>query len=209
MRAPPAPANRATPDRRSSPRRKGRSGRCTNGRPKGCPTGRNTARCPRRPAASPLWPTRAPRRPVPRVSRRFLATPRCTCPSLARARRRAARRARPRSSARTAVPLRTPELTRVPHSALARRSRVVDVDAGGLSRLAASMSSVAATVAPSVRIVPATAVARARVSGVRVVLSAADRDSVVGVGPSCAAPMPRSATRPAQYGWSTSWGITT
>src|ERR1700730_1126147 len=50
---------------------------------------------------------------------------------------------------------------------------------------------------------PGTAVARARVSGVRAVLSAADRDSVVGVGPSCAAPMPRSATRPAQYGWFT------
>ena len=65
-----------------------------------------------------------------------------------------------------------------------------------------SSSSLAATVAPSVRIVPATAVARARVSGARAVLSAADRDSTVGVGPSCAAPMPRSATRPAQYGWS-------
>jgi hypothetical protein len=44
-----------------------------------------------------------------------------------------------------------------------------------------SSSSFAATVAPSVRIVPATALARARVSGVRTVLSAADRDSVVGV----------------------------
>jgi hypothetical protein len=53
---------------------------------------------------------------------------------------------------------------------------------------------------PSVRIVPATSVARARVSGVSAVLSAADRDSVVGVGPSCAVPMPRLATRPAQYG---------
>ena len=81
-------------------------------------------------------------------------------------------------------------------------------DAGGLSRLIASRSSLAATVAPSVRIVPATAVARARVSGVRAVLSASDRDSVVGVGPSCAAPMPSSATRPAQYGWSPpAWGL--
>lgn len=40
-------------------------------------------------------------------------------------------------------------------------------------------------------------------------MSAADRDSKVGVGPSCAAPMPNSATRPAQYGWSTIWGTTT
>ena len=92
---------------------------------------------------------------------------------------------------------------------LARRSRVVHADAGGLSRLTASSSSFAATVAPSVRIVPATAVARARVSGVRALRSAADRDSMVGVGPSCAAPIPRSATRPAQYGWSTTWGTTT
>jgi hypothetical protein len=107
-RATPAPANRATPVRSRYPRRKGRSGRCTNVRPKGCPTGRNTARGPPRPAASPLWPARAPRRPVPWVSRRFPATPRCTHPSLARARRRVACRARPRSSARTAIPLRTP-----------------------------------------------------------------------------------------------------
>jgi hypothetical protein len=57
---------------------------------------------------------------------------------------------------------------------------VVHADAGGLPRLTASSSSVAATVAPSVRIVPATAVARSGVSGVRVVLSAADTDSVVG-----------------------------
>jgi hypothetical protein len=42
-----------------------------------------------------------------------------------------------------------------------------------------SSSSFAATVAPSVRIVPATAVARARVSGVRAAASAADRDSKV------------------------------
>ena len=64
-----------------------------------------------------------------------------------------------------------------------------------------------ATVAPSVRIVPATAVARARVSGVRAILSAANRDSVVGVGPLCRA----DAQRPpgAQYGWSAIWGITT
>src|SRR5439155_22702267 len=83
-------------------------------------------------------------------------------------------------------------------------------DAGGRSRLTAWSSSLAATVAPSVRIVPATAVARARVSGVRAVLSASDRDSVVGVGPSCAAPMPSSATRPPQYGWSPpAWATTT
>jgi len=48
---------------------------------------------------------------------------------------------------------------------LARRSRMVHADAGGLSQLTASSSSVAATVAPSVRIVLATAVARARVWG--------------------------------------------
>ena len=48
-----------------------------------------------------------------------------------------------------------------------------------------------------------------RVSGVRAVPSAADRDSKVGVGPSCAAPMPSSATRAAQRGWSTIWGTTT
>src|ERR1019366_9401499 len=70
-----------------------------------------------------------------------------------------------------------------------------------LSRLTASSSSVAATVAPSVRIVPATAVARARVSGVRAVLSAADRDSVVGAGPAWAGPVPRPATRPAGAVW--------
>lgn len=92
---------------------------------------------------------------------------------------------------------------------LARRSRVVHADTGGLSRLIAASSSFAATAAPSVRIVAPTAVARARVSGVRAVLSAADRDSVVGVGPSCPVPMPRSATRPAQYGWSAAWGTTT
>ncbi len=33
----------------------------------------------------------------------------------------------------------------------------------------------------------------------RALLSASDRDSVVGVGPSCAVPTPRAATRPAQY----------
>jgi hypothetical protein len=38
----------------------------------------------------------------------------------------------------------------------------VHADAGGLSRLMASSSYLAATVAPSVRIVPATTVARAR-----------------------------------------------
>ena len=51
---------------------------------------------------------------------------------------------------------------------------------GRPSRLTASSSSFAATVAPSVRIVLATALARARVWGIRTVLSAADRDSVVG-----------------------------
>ncbi len=51
--------------------------------------------------------------------------------------------------------------------------------------------------------------ARARVSGARATASAADRDSKVGVGPSCAAPMPSSATRAAQYGWSTICGTTT
>ena len=80
----------------------------------------------------------------------------------------------------------------------ARRSRVVYAGTGGFSRLIASSSSIAATVVPSVRIVSATAVARARVWGVRAVLSAADRDPVVGAGPSCAMPMPRSATRSAQ-----------
>ena len=77
-------------------------------RPTGRPTDRNTARCPPRPAASPLWPAHAPRHPGPRVSRHSgrrwgPATPRCTDPSLARARRRAACRARSRSSARTAI----------------------------------------------------------------------------------------------------------
>jgi hypothetical protein len=42
---------------------------------------------------------------------------------------------------------------------------VVIANVGGLSLLTAWSSSVAATVAPSVRIVPATAVARAWVSG--------------------------------------------
>ncbi|WP_433345259.1 gluconokinase [Microtetraspora malaysiensis] len=83
---------------------------------------------------------------------------------------------------------------------------MVHADTGGLSRLTASSSSFAATVAPSVRISPATALARARVAGFRAVLSAADRASKVGVGPSCAAPMPSSATRAAQYGWSAIWG---
>ena len=69
---------------------------------------------------------------------------------------------------------------RVTRRSLVRRFRVVHADTGGLTRLIASSSSFAATVAPSVRIVPATALARARVSGVRAVLSAADRDSVVG-----------------------------
>jgi len=79
---------------------------------------------------------------------------------------------------------------------------------GRLLLVAASRSSFAATVAaPSARIVPATALARARVSEVRAVVSAADRETTVGVGPSCVAPMPSSATRVAQYGWSAIlWG---
>ena len=67
-----------------------------------------------------------------------------------------------------------------PAVSLVRRFRVVHADTGGLTRLTASSSSFAATVAPSVRIVLATALARARVWGIRTVLSAADRDSVVG-----------------------------
>ena len=51
------------------------------------------------------------------------------------------------------------------HFSLVRRSRVVHADAGGLSPLTASSSSFAATAAPSVRIAPATALARAPVSG--------------------------------------------
>src|SRR5262245_29879486 len=78
-----------------------------------------------------------------------------------------------------------------------------------LSGLTVSSSSFAPTVAPSVRIVPPTALARARVWGVSAVSSAATRDSVVGAGPSCAAPMPSSATRPAQYGWSAPCGTIT
>ena len=46
---------------------------------------------------------------------------------------------------------------------LVRRFRVVHADTGGRARLTASSSCFAATVAPSVRIVPATALARARV----------------------------------------------
>jgi len=57
---------------------------------------------------------------------------------------------------------------------------VVHADTGRPHPLTLSSSSFAATVAPSVLIVPATALARARVWGVRAVLSAADRDSVVG-----------------------------
>jgi hypothetical protein len=67
-----------------------------------------------------------------------------------------------------------------PAVSLVRRFRVVHADTGGLTRLTASSSSFAATVAPSVRIVLATALARTRVWGFRTVLSAADRDSVVG-----------------------------
>lgn len=61
-------------------------------------------------------------------------------------------------------------------------------------------SRLAATVAPSVRMLPATAIARARVSGARAVPSALARDSAVGTEPSCAVPMPSSATRRAQCG---------
>jgi hypothetical protein len=77
-------------------------------------------------------------------------------------------------------PGRIPEAGVVVRRSLARRFRVVHAGTGGLSRLTASSSSFAATVAPSVRIVRATAVARARVCGVRTGLSAADSDSVVG-----------------------------
>jgi hypothetical protein len=62
-----------------------------------------------------------------------------------------------------------------PGTSLVRRFRVVHADAGGRSRLTASSSIVAATVTPSVRIVP---VARARVSGVRVVSSGRPGDGV-------------------------------
>lgn len=54
----------------------------------------------------------------------------------------------------------------------------------------ASSSNFAAACAPSVLMVAATAFARVRTSGARTVLSAADNDAVVGVGPSCAAPIP-------------------
>src|SRR5207249_1792485 len=63
-------------------------------------------------------------------------------------------------------------------------------------------SSLAATAAPSGRIMSATTPARARVSGLSATASAADRDSVVGGAASWATPTPRSATRPAKYGWS-------
>lgn len=56
-----------------------------------------------------------------------------------------------------------------------------------------STRRLAVIVAPSVRTWAATAVARARVSGARAVPSAFARDSKVGTGPSCAAPM-RSVT---------------
>src|SRR5256885_6428547 len=72
---------------------------------------------------------------------------------------------------------------------------------GCFARVIASSSSFAATVAPSVPIVPATAVARARISGGRAVLSAADRDPAGGGGPSWATPAPRSATPPGPYRW--------
>ena len=64
-----------------------------------------------------------------------------------------------------------------------------------------SISSLAATVAPSVRMLsprgarPGSSLALPGRSRVRPTAT-----PTVGIGPSCAAPMPRSATRPAQYG---------
>jgi hypothetical protein len=58
--------------------------------------------------------------------------------------------------------------------------------------------SFAARIAPSPRIVLATARARAAVSEVSAEAIAADSDSIVGVGPSCAEPIPKSETRLAQ-----------
>ena len=63
--------------------------------------------------------------------------------------------------------------------------RVSHAAPDGFSRLTVSSSSFAATVAPSLRIVPATALARARVWDVRAVVSTADRESTVGVGVPC------------------------
>lgn len=67
----------------------------------------------------------------------------------------------------------------------------------------------AASAAPSALTSLATSAARAWVSGASAVFSAVDSYSKVGVGPSCAAPMPSSATRRAQYGWSTICGTIT
>src|SRR5258706_10421595 len=65
-------------------------------------------------------------------------------------------------------------------------------------RLTASSNSFAATIAPSPRIVPATAVARVRISGASAIASAAESDSNVDEAPSCAAPIPSAATWAAQ-----------
>lgn len=89
-----------------------------------------------------------------------------------------------------------------------RSGRVVRVRAAAAAGFLPRRSFTASS-APSVRIVQVTAIARARDSGVRAVLSAADRESKVGVGPSWAAPMPSSATRAAQYGWSAICGTIT
>lgn len=68
------------------------------------------------------------------------------------------------------------------------------------SQLIWSSRSRAASVAPSVLIVSAIAVARAAVSGVSATASASQINSPVGVGSSTVAPMRRSTTRDAQYG---------
>src|SRR4051794_21140149 len=78
--------------------------------------------------------------------------------------------------------------------------RLIHADAGAFSRLIASTSRSAATLAPSLRIGPPPEVACARVSRASASLGAAERDWAVGAGPSCAAPIPSSVTRPAQNG---------
>ncbi|MGA9673706.1 MAG: hypothetical protein WBR28_00120 [Mycobacterium sp.] len=62
----------------------------------------------------------------------------------------------------------------------------------------ASTSSIAATIAPSVRILPAIALARVRVSGASVASIAAENASKFADRPSYAVPMPVPTTRPAQ-----------
>ena len=98
---------------------------------------------------------------------------------------------------------------RTPHLRRAhRRDAGVPRPTGRLVTM--SMSSSAATAAPSVRIQPRR-VDRpcARCRRQRHVEARPYSDSTVGVEPSCAAPIPRSATRRAQYGWSAIWGTTT